>query len=152
MRQQRLLRMRSTAQQIALETRERRRSNLHLIMSTKVYVGELGENGDKGVLEREFERFGTLKSVWVARNPPGFAFVEFEDPRDAEEAIRELDGKMVCNARIKVEAARNRNDGGGGGGGRGYSGGGRNRRMPLSSRGYHRDRRSPPRRRSRYVH
>ena len=145
--------MRSTAQQIALASGVEREGaqNLHPMMSTKVYVGELGENGDKGVLEREFERFGTLKSVWVARNPPGFAFVEFEDPRDAEEAIRELDGKMICNVRIKVEAARNRHDGSGGGG-RGYSGGGRSRRMHAPPRGYHRDRRSPPRRRSRYVH
>jgi RNA recognition motif-containing protein len=33
--------------------------------------------------------------VWVARNPPGFAFVEFEDPRDAEDAVRGLDGRCV---------------------------------------------------------
>ena len=40
----------------------------------KVYVGNLGNNGSKKELEREFERFGKLHDVWVARNPPGFAF------------------------------------------------------------------------------
>ena len=31
-------------------------------------------------------------SVWVARKPPGFAFIDFDDKRDAQDAIRELDG------------------------------------------------------------
>lgn len=33
-----------------------------------------------------------LCSVWVARRPPGYAFIDFEDRRDAEDAIREIDG------------------------------------------------------------
>lgn len=37
----------------------------------RVYVGDLGSGGSKPELEKEFERFGPLKSVWVARNPPG---------------------------------------------------------------------------------
>lgn len=32
-------------------------------------------------------------SVWVARRPPGYAFIEFDDKRDALDAIRALDGK-----------------------------------------------------------
>ncbi len=39
--------------------------------SARVYVGDLGSGGSKPELEREFERYGPLKSVWVARNPPG---------------------------------------------------------------------------------
>jgi arginine/serine-rich splicing factor 7 len=31
-------------------------------------------------------------SVWVARKPPGFAFIDFDDKRDAEDALRDLDG------------------------------------------------------------
>jgi len=37
--------------------------------------------------------FYRIKKVWVARNPPGFAFVEFEDPRDAEDAIAGMNGQ-----------------------------------------------------------
>eukprot|EP00854_Cymbomonas_tetramitiformis_P024512 gene24512-29811_t len=43
-------------------------------MSSKVYIGNLEER----VNERDLE--------------DGFAFIEFEDPRDADDACRELDG------------------------------------------------------------
>lgn len=65
-------------------------------LDCKVYVGNLGNNGNKTELERSFGYYGPLRSVWVARNPPGFAFVEFEDPRDATDAVRELDGRYAA--------------------------------------------------------
>jgi len=40
----------------------------------------------------EFSRFGTLDNVWVARKPPGFAFIQFADGRDADDACHKLDG------------------------------------------------------------
>lgn len=116
-------------------------------MSTKVYVGDLGPHGNKQELEKEFEAYGALKSVWVARNPPGFAFVEFEDPRDADEAVRDMDGKMVSGVRIRVEFAKNNRQGGGGdrSGGRGgdYRG---SRRGPPPNYVSSRYRKSPRRR------
>ncbi|XP_007261040.1 serine and arginine rich splicing factor 7a isoform X1 [Astyanax mexicanus] len=69
----------------------------------KVYVGDLGNGAAKGELERAFSYYGPLRSVWVARNPPGFAFVEFEDSRDAEDAVKGMDGKVLCGNRIRVE-------------------------------------------------
>uniref|UniRef100_A0A3B5AS32 Serine/arginine-rich splicing factor 3 n=1 Tax=Stegastes partitus TaxID=144197 RepID=A0A3B5AS32_9TELE len=72
-------------------------------LDCKVYVGNLGNNGNKTELERAFGYYGPLRSVWVARNPPGFAFVEFEDPRDASDAVRELDGRTMCGCRVRVE-------------------------------------------------
>ncbi|PNI77079.1 SRSF3 isoform 1 [Pan troglodytes] len=69
-------------------------------LDCKVYVGNLGNNGNKTELERAFGYYGPLRSVWVARNPPGFAFVEFEDPRDAADAVRELDGRLECSGVI----------------------------------------------------
>ncbi|KAM8931388.1 serine/arginine-rich splicing factor 7 isoform 4-T8 [Lycaon pictus] len=72
-------------------------------LETKVYVGNLGTGAGKGELERAFSYYGPLRTVWIARNPPGFAFVEFEDPRDAEDAVRGLDGKVICGSRVRVE-------------------------------------------------
>jgi hypothetical protein len=50
---------------------------------SRVYCGGLRADTDKRELEREFERFGALQDVWVARKPPGFAFVVFQDKHDA---------------------------------------------------------------------
>jgi arginine/serine-rich splicing factor 7 len=94
----------------------------------KVYVGDLPRDAEERDLERSFGHYGSLKSVWIARNPPGFAFIEFEDARDAEDAVRGLDGNNICGVRVRVEHATGKTrpkpwSGGGGGGGRG--GGGR---------------------------
>ncbi|XP_041638879.1 serine/arginine-rich splicing factor 3a [Cheilinus undulatus] len=72
-------------------------------LDCKVYVGNLGNHGNKAELERAFGYYGPLRSVWVARNPPGFAFVEFEDPRDASDAVREMDGRTMCGCQVRVE-------------------------------------------------
>ncbi|CAG2054543.1 unnamed protein product, partial [Timema podura] len=61
-------------------------------LSCKVYVGNLSSSASKHEIESAFSKYGPLRNVWVARNPSGFAFVEFEDPRDAEDAVRGLDG------------------------------------------------------------
>lgn len=50
---------------------------------SRVYVGNVDPRATERDLEDEFRMYGVLRSVWVARKPPGFAFVEFEDRRDA---------------------------------------------------------------------
>lgn len=47
------------------------------------------------VAQHAADRYGPLRSVWIARRPPGFAFVEFEDARDAEDACKKLDGASL---------------------------------------------------------
>ncbi|KAJ4816498.1 hypothetical protein LUZ62_029064 [Rhynchospora pubera] len=59
----------------------------------RVYIGNLDSRIGARELEDEFRVFGVLRNVWVARKPPGFAFIDFDDKRDAQDAIRELDGK-----------------------------------------------------------
>merc|ERR1712080_514039 len=89
---------------------------------SRLFIGGLPEDASRSELEREFEHFGALRDVWVARNPPGFGFVLFEDTRDAADALKEMDGQRVCGGRIRVEYARG-GTGGGRGGGRGRGGG-----------------------------
>lgn len=82
----------------------------------KVYVGNLTEGASKADIEGAFSKFGPLRNCWVARNPPGFAFVEFEDGRDAEDACRHLDGTRIAGGRIKAEMSHGRARRGRGGG------------------------------------
>lgn len=77
-------------------------------LQCKVYVGNLGSSASKHEIEGAFGKYGPLRNVWVARNPPGFAFVEFEDKRDAEDAVRSLDGTRCCGTRIRVEMSSGR--------------------------------------------
>lgn len=72
-------------------------------LDCKVYVGDLPKDAHEKELHRVFGYYGNLRSVWVARNPAGFAFCEFEDARDAEDAVRALDGTYICGVRARVE-------------------------------------------------
>ena len=63
-------------------------------IAAKIYVGELSRDTSERDLEKEFSYYGPLKSVWVARNPAGFAFIEFKEIRDAEDAVKALDGRL----------------------------------------------------------
>ena len=62
-------------------------------LDCKVYVGGLTRNASREEVGRAFGHYGKLKNVFVARNPPGFAFIEYEDPQDAEDSVRALDGR-----------------------------------------------------------
>eukprot|EP00258_Populus_trichocarpa_P031615 XP_024447634.1 serine/arginine-rich splicing factor RSZ21 isoform X2 [Populus trichocarpa] len=86
---------------------------------SRVYVGNLDPRVSERDLEDEFRMYGVLRSVWVARRPPGYAFVEFDDRRDAIDAIRALDGKNGW----RVELSHN-SKGGGGRSGDGHGRGG----------------------------
>merc|ERR1711962_657641 len=82
---------------------------------SRLFIGGLGDNVDRRDLEREFGTWGHVEDCFVARNPPGFAFVVYEKSRDAEKAIKEMDGAMVCGSKVRVEHARPRGAGGRGG-------------------------------------
>jgi len=68
-------------------------------VNCKIYIGGLRDDANRYDLEDAFTKYGPVRNVWVARRPPGFAFVEMEDPRDAEDAVRGIDGTRVCGSR-----------------------------------------------------
>jgi len=46
--------------------------------------------------------------IKVPARPPNFAFIEYGDYRDAEDAVRDRDGRDFMGARLRVEVARGR--------------------------------------------
>ncbi|XP_014164986.2 serine/arginine-rich splicing factor 10 [Geospiza fortis] len=62
-------------------------------------------------LRREFGRYGPIVDVYVpldfyTRRPRGFAYVQFEDVRDAEDALHNLDRKWICGRQIEIQFAQ----------------------------------------------
>ncbi|XP_063914247.1 RNA-binding protein Rsf1 [Zophobas morio] len=102
--------------------------------SARVYVGGLTDSVKKEDLETEFEKYGKLNSVWVAFNPPGFAFIEFINHSDAETACDNLNGTDFLGSKLRVEIARGKARRGGFRGGRGRGG------PPFRGGGYGGDR------------
>jgi len=78
-------------------------SHRHWDLNCKIYIGGLKDDANRYDIEDAFAKYGPVRDVWVARKPPGFAFVEMEDARDAEDATRGLDGARICGSRVKVE-------------------------------------------------
>lgn len=92
-------------------------------------------------LEKDFKRYGKIADVWIARNPPGFAFVDYEDDRDARDAVRDMNGRTILDRRIKVEISRRGRTGRGDKGGGNNAGNDNDRRYDRNNdRNYGRDR------------
>ncbi|KAK3137430.1 hypothetical protein QOZ80_5BG0452160 [Eleusine coracana subsp. coracana] len=70
---------------------------------TKLYVGQLSSCTQIKDLEDLFSKYGRVKHVDLKRD---FGFVEFSDPRDADDARCDLDGRKFDGSRIIVEFAR----------------------------------------------
>ncbi len=47
-------------------------------VACKVWIGGLGDEGTRLEIEIAFSEIGPVKNIWLAKNPPGFAFVEME--------------------------------------------------------------------------
>ncbi|XP_019422957.1 PREDICTED: serine/arginine-rich splicing factor SR30-like [Lupinus angustifolius] len=79
-----------------------------------IYVGNLPGDIRLREVDDLFHKFGPIVDIdlKIPPRPPGYAFVEFEDARDAEDAIYYRDGYKFDGQRLRVELAH---------GGRGHS-------------------------------
>uniref|UniRef100_A0A671MZ31 RRM domain-containing protein n=1 Tax=Sinocyclocheilus anshuiensis TaxID=1608454 RepID=A0A671MZ31_9TELE len=77
---------------------------------SRVYVGKLSYRAREKDVERFFKGYGKILEVDLKN---GYGFVEFDDPRDADDAVCDLNGKDLCGKRVIVEhTIGQRRDGG----------------------------------------
>jgi RNA recognition motif-containing protein len=102
----------------------------NILMSMKLYVGNLAFQTSSDDLQQLFAQAGTVESASVVEDREtgrsrGFGFVEMSSKEEGAAAIEQFNGKEVNGRNLTVNEAKPReNRGGGGGGGRGGYGGG----------------------------
>lgn len=69
----------------------------------RVYLGRIPLDIKEREIEKFFKNYGPVKNVNIKT---GFAFLEFDDKRDAEDAAYDLDGKEFLGGRVAVEIAK----------------------------------------------
>jgi cold-inducible RNA-binding protein len=84
-------------------------------MAMKLYVGGLAYGVTDKELETLFAEQGSVLSAVVIKDrdsgqSKGFGFVEMEDLKDGQKAIKELNGKEVSGRSIMVNQARPQED------------------------------------------
>jgi len=92
--------------------------------NARVFIGRLPSRASERDVEHFFKGFGKIREVVLKT---GFGFVEFSDPRDAEDAVHDMNGRDLCGDRVVVELSNGRGGPRGGGGGGGFGGGDRDR-------------------------
>ncbi|KAI4567373.1 hypothetical protein MJG53_008953 [Ovis ammon polii x Ovis aries] len=90
--------------------------------NTSLFVRNVADATRPEDLRREFGRYGPIVDVYIpldfyTRRPRGFAYVQyplcycvhlviFEDVRDAEDALYNLNRKWVCGRQIEIQFAQ----------------------------------------------
>jgi RNA recognition motif-containing protein len=82
-------------------------------MAGRLFIGNLSYDVTEAELQAHFAAIGPLASLALAMDrttgkPRGFAFVEFRDQADAEEAIRRLNTQLFKGRPLAVSEARAR--------------------------------------------
>ncbi|KAI7793544.1 serine/arginine-rich splicing factor 9 [Triplophysa rosa] len=106
----------------------------------RIYVGNLPMDVQERDIEDIFYKYGKIRDIELKNNRSTipFAFVRFEDPRDAEDAVFGRNGYEFGNSKLRVEYPRSSGSKfsgpAGGGGGRGGGRGEGRRFMPVVRR------------------
>ncbi|XP_051991853.1 serine and arginine rich splicing factor 10b [Xyrauchen texanus] len=79
--------------------------------NSSLFVRNISDESRPEDLRREFGRYGPIADVYIpldfySRRPRGFAYIQFEDVRDAEDALHNLDRKWVCGRQIEIQFAQ----------------------------------------------
>lgn len=78
----------------------------------RVYVGNLPPDVREREIEDVFRKYGKIMSLDLRnKKGPPFAFIDFDDSRDAEDAVHGRDGYELDGYRIRVEFPRSYRDG-----------------------------------------
>jgi len=72
-------------------------------MSVRVYVGGLSHRAREEDVKDLFRKFGKPHDISLKR---GFAFVQFDDDRDADDACYDLNGTKFMGERLTIERAK----------------------------------------------
>merc|ERR1712224_511822 len=68
----------------------------------RICVRGLPEGVKKTTLQGAFDEFGRIVKIEVPQDKPGIAFIEFEDKRDASDAVKDMDGSTLEKQKISV--------------------------------------------------
>ncbi|XP_061103602.1 serine/arginine-rich splicing factor 10 [Conger conger] len=79
--------------------------------NTSLFIRNISDETRPEDLRREFGRYGPVVDVYIpvdfyTRRARGFAYIQFEDVRDAEDALHNLDRKWVCGRQIEIQFAQ----------------------------------------------
>ena len=71
---------------------------------SKVFLGNLPPDCKVSDIQHFLDKFGKVRNILIKQGKYGFA--EFDDPRDADDAVYELHGRKLLGSRITMEIAK----------------------------------------------
>jgi len=88
----------------------------------KLYIGNISFRSSERDMRDAFSKYGKVADVLIPEDRQtgrqrGFCFVSFENERDADDALKNMDGREIDGRAIRVSKARQMPAGGGSGGG-----------------------------------